>query len=381
MCTCLVVASALLLANYNEASVHPNASNSRQVASGVGLTIDPDIQRLAQNSASAALQNTAAKRGTALVLEANTGQVRAMVNVVNSDPTVCPPITRSCNPVSQNTALAAWEPGSVIKPLLLAAALNSGTLQPDSHYFDPQYVRIKDRVYTNAVSYPAQTISLQDILSKSLNTGAVYGLKSLGNGTVNQQARQSWYDYLTKRYRFGRPTGIELPGEASGTVRPPSGGRNIETQYAGMAFGVGLTVTPLQLAAAYAALVNGGTYYQPHLHSGPSKILAHQVVSTQVSDTMVHMLQLTLQANNHTAVRSGYLLGAKSGTAPVPGADGAYKIGVDNGTYVGFIGKTTPQYIVLVRLDEPQTNDFASVAARQAWTNLTNQLIDNNKIK
>jgi cell division protein FtsI/penicillin-binding protein 2 len=269
-----------------------------------------------------------------------------------------------------------------MKPLLMAAALNEGTVTQQTKYYDQGYVQIKGRVFTNAINYPPQTRSVQDILSYSLNTGGVYLLKSLGDGSINKQAQDTWYNYLTNHYNFGHETGIELPDESSGEVRPPSGGRFIETQYAGSAFGVGLTVTPLQLTCAYAAIVNGGTYYKPHVRNKSDKpeISIQNVVSARTSNEIREMLEKALSVNNPTALRNGYVLGGKSGTAPVASEGGVYKIGSDNGAYIGFVGKDRPKYIVLVKLDEPHTTNFASAEAKKVWATITNSFIDKNLI-
>lgn len=372
LCFVLVV-MAIILASWNFTNSHQPMPPIKTQA------IDAVMQKTVRDNLYKTLLSTSSKRATALVLDANTGALKAMVNLVNPDSSICQK-SDSCDP-AQNIAVAPWEPGSALKPLLIAAALSQKAISVNDTYYDSGYARVKDRGFTNAEFFEPQTMTIQDVLTKSLNTGAIHVLKSLGDGTINQQARSTWYDYLTQRYNFGDSTRSGIPGEAAGEVRLPSGGRHIETQYASMAFGVGLTVTPLQLAAAYAAIVNGGTYYQPHVSiTLKPKVLHSHVVSPAVSQTMIKMLEQTLKVNEPAAQRSGYMVGAKTGTAPLSGPDGAYKTNVDSGVYVGFIGKTKPQYILLVRLDEPHVNDFASSVARSSWAAISNQLIDQGEI-
>ena len=359
--------------------VYGECGSAPPLPARVHLTIDPAEQQLAESSLRQGLAGSSAKRGSVILLDANSGAIKAMA-AINTG-AACAKDSRGPD---LHSALGPWEPGSVMKPLLIGVALDTGTISADSSYFDPGAVRIKDRIYTNADNYPPGIMTIQDILTKSLNTGAIHVLKTLGHGSINSQARQAWYGYLTGHYRFGRPTGVELAGEQPGSIRPPDGGRQLETQYAAMSFGVGLTVTPLQLAAAYAALVNGGTYYQPHLIApaagGRPKIVARQVVKQTTSRTIVTMLTDSLLFNDPAAWHDGYMAGAKSGTASAVGEDQAYKVNANNGTYVGFLGKDKPDYILLVRLDEPNTTGLASGVARVTWTDIANQLIARNDV-
>lgn len=392
---CIVINSNLMLPYQSRREPTPDyighfLNNPLLQRELTGLTINEGMQDIAQKALRDGIISTSSKRGLAIVIDANSGAIRAMTSLNNPNPSICP-MDNECGAPDQNIAVSAWEPGSVMKPLLMAAALNEGIVTPQSQYYDQGYAHIKERIYINAHNYPPQTMTMQDILSKSLNTGAVYLLKSLGAGSINEKARATWYDYLINHYRFGQKTGVEIPDEAKGEVRPPSGGRFIETQYAGSAFGVGLTLTPLQLTYAYAAIVNGGTYYQPYImqpKDQTSNVLARaptivkkNVVSEQVSLDMRRMLEAALAINNAPALRSGYGLGGKSGTAPVPEEDEAYKINGDAGTYMGFLGKDKPEYIVLVRLDEPHTTNLTSKEAGVVWAEISNRLIDNNYIQ
>ncbi len=344
------------------------------------LTIDNALQSTVKSNLKGAMLLTASKSSTAIMVEANTGAIKVMTSLANPNPAICNKADL-CSLPMQNGAITAWEPGSVMKPLLLAAAFDRGSLKPGSSYYESGVAKVQDRSYMNAEDFPSGMTTMQDILTKSLNTGAVHVLKSLGGGEVNIKARQVWYDYLTEHYQFGKTTGLPLFNESSGEVRRPVGGRNLPTQYAGSAFGVGITVTPIQLVAAYGALVNGGTYYRPYLAPGSQVIGGQKVISKQVSEIMTEMLHQTLVVNQPKALRTGYVLGAKSGTAPLPGQDGAYKPFTDSGTYIGYIGKIKPEYIMLIRLDEPHTDGFASAPARELWSSISNQLIAQGKIK
>jgi cell division protein FtsI/penicillin-binding protein 2 len=292
---------------------------------------------------------------------------------------------------TNNTVTGAWEPGSVMKPLIMGAAFTEGTANPDTSFYDPGFVTVDNRTIKNSINWGAQTVSLHDVINRSLNTGAVFVLKTLGGGEINSKARQTWFNYLTDHYYFSKNTGVEQSGEAPGVVSGPNEGDGLDIRYANMSFGQGLTVTPLQLAAAYSALVNGGTYYKPTLVASQDvngkivqfkpTVIKQGVVSEKASEQVRGLLSDSLAMNNKIALRAGYTLGAKSGTAQEADSDGNYRADAYNGAYAGFIGGDKPQYVMVVRLDEPKTAGFASGEAAKVWAEISNKIIDNFALK
>lgn len=374
----------------------PLAVNSdnilKQAESGkdTTLTIDIGMQRIAEEALKNGIDRTKSVRGTVVILEANTGAVKAMANYPTYDPSQYGDV-KDISVFTNNAVSGGWEPGSVMKPLLLAATFTEGTASPDSTYFDKGSVTIDDRTITNSINWGAQNMTFRDIINKSLNTGAVHALTTLGGGEVNEKARLLWHDYLTNKYQFGSKTGVEQSGESSGIVGSPSEGDGLNVRYANMAFGQGMTVTPIQLAAAYASILNDGTYYKPSLLMKTTsdgkepiftpQVIRRQVVSKTASAEIRDMLQKSLEINNRSAMRDGYRLGAKSGTAQVADSNGNYRSDAYNGAYAGFIGGDMPQYIMVVRLDEPKTPGFASTEASKTWAEISNKIIDNFALK
>lgn len=355
------------------------------------LTIDIGMQKMVGDILKAGIERTNSVRGSAIIMEVNNGAVKAMANFPVYEPGNYTQITDQS--IFKNTAISMpWEPGSVMKPLVVSAALTEGAATPETSYYDPGYVKIADRTITNSTPWAPQVTTVRDIINNSLNTGAVFVEKTLGGGSINDQARQIWYDYLVNHYNFNNKTGIEQAGEATGFVNGPFEGYGLEVRYANMAFGQGVTVTPIQLASAYASIINGGTYYRPTLVSDRDddgnvivpdpKVLKENVVSATASSQIVDMLKTSLEINNKPAVRAGYVLGAKSGTAQVADGSGNYREDAYNGAYIGYIGGADgPKYIMLVRLDEPKTSGFASTQAYIVWDEISNKLIDSFAIR
>lgn len=362
-----------------------NIAKQAEPGDDVTLTVDLGMQHLMEDKLKEGVETTKAASGSGVILDVSDGSIKAMANYPTYDPNAYDKVTNQ-RLYENKTVTDAWEPGSIMKPLLIAAAFNENKITPEFSYYDQTYVQIQDRKITNALNYGAQTMTVFNILQKSLNTGAVTVLKQFGGGEITLQARQLWYKYLTEQYGFGKITGIEQSGESPGYVAKPDEGYAQDVRYANMAFGQGLTVTPLQIAAAYIPLVNGGTYFKPHLVStidknGTSQPYADnkgmRVLSPTSADEIKVLLQKTLEANNRAAVRDGYVLGAKSGSAQVAGDNGAYSATITDGVYVGYLGGDAAKYVLLIRLDDPKTDQFASTSAARVWAWVSNGLIDN----
>lgn len=356
----------------------------------INLTIDIGMQKTVEDALKNGIDRTKSVRGSAVIIEANTGAIKAMANYPTYDPSQYDKIKDQSVFINATVSMP-WEPGSVMKPLLFGAAFTENTANPETTYYDPGFVQVDDIRITNSLNWGAQNMTLHDVINKSLNTGAVFVLKTLGGGDINEKARTTWHNYLSNNYMFGKKTGIEQSGEVQGYLSGPNEGYGLSVRYANMAFGQGMTLTPLQLAAAYSALLNGGTYYKPTLLNHADNdgniinfkptIIQKGVVSTTASSQIRDLLQKSLEINNRAAVRAGYVLGAKSGTAQIADSMGNYRTDAYNGAYVGFLGGDSPEYIIMVRLDEPKTPGFASTEAAKTWAEISNKLIDNYAVK
>lgn len=353
----------------------------------ITLTIDLGMQKMAEDSLKSAVDSTKAIKGNVIIMEAHTGAIKVMANYPSYDPSTfdkIDDISVFINPAVSYT----WEPGSVMKPLLVSAAFTEGTLQPDSTYYDAGYVQVDDRKITNAFNYGAQTMTVRDIINKSLNTGAVYVLQSMGGGSINTQARNTWHKYLTEHYRLDHLTGIEQSGEVTGYISNPTDGDGLTVRYANMAFGQGISITPIQLVAAFGAIMNGGTYYQPTLIASTTetegkqqlkepKVVATNIISAAASADIIAMTKNALEINYPSIIKDGYDLGGKSGTAQVADGQGGYKKDLYIGTYIGYIGSGGQvKYIMMIRLDEPKTASLASYEAAKVWGKLAGDFID-----
>jgi cell division protein FtsI/penicillin-binding protein 2 len=223
----------------------------------------------------------------------------------------------------------------------------------------------------------------------SLNTGASQMLKYMGGGDFTKAGREKWHDYLVNHYRFGQKTGIEQGYEEGGIVPDPNEGFGLNIRYANTTFGQGTSQTPIQMAAAFSALVNGGTYYQPTLvHSikqadGSLKphqptVLARDVLSPSDSQQVTGYMQTLVERFYSAAARPGYRVGGKTGTAQIADPNGGYYADRFNGSFVGFIGGDKIEYVVYVRVDDPKVQGYAGLKAAGPIFVTTAQMLLNN---
>lgn len=355
------------------------------------LTLDVSMQRQSEQILRDGLKNAKSESGSIIIMEARTGAIKAMATFPTYDPAKYTDVKDPA--LFTNSAVSTpLEPGSTMKVLTAAAAIDSGAVGVEQTYFDPSFYQVDDAVVRNIEEDGgAATRSVSDILQLSLNTGATWLLMQMGGGELNEQGRVRWHEYLTNHYGFGQPTGVEqgFGAEAEGVVPSPTEGYGLNITYANTAFGQGMTVTPIQMAAAITSVVNGGTYYRPHLVGGAMngdapptlstpEVLNDAVVTDSTSAAIVRFMNNVVNKNNPGAARVGYQVGGKTGTAEFAKPEGGYYDDRFNGTYVGYVGGDSPDYVIMVRVDDPKIGGYAgSKAAGPIFASVANMLMDN----
>jgi cell division protein FtsI/penicillin-binding protein 2 len=350
-----------LVANSDNVSKDPVAGKD------VTLTVDIGMQRKVQQLLKEHLPTVNSTSGSVIVLDPDSGAIKAMANYPSYNPSKYFYVKDPS--LFTNPAVSSpLEVGSIMKTLTIATALDAGAIKPTQTFYDPARFTVDGHTITDVEEDGgAQTRSIQDILSYSLNSGATWVMMQLGGGEINKKARHTDYDYLTNHYFFGQKTGVEQGYEAPGVVPDPDNGYGLNIKYANMAFGQGFTVTPLQMAAAFTSTINGGTYYKPHLIDNGKDpdfwVKKRGVVKPKVSAVLRKMHETSVNSHYFSLKRAGYNIGGKTGTAQIPGADGTYRTDVFNGTFIGFVGGDKPDYVIMVRINEPHVDYFAGAAA------------------
>ena len=378
-----------LAANKDNVSVEPKAGDS------VVLSIDVGMQQQLETILRQRSEAVKTPLASALIMDIHTGAIKAMANYPTYNPSDLSEITDTS--VLNNAAVShPIEVGSIMKALTVAAALDDGVVSKNTSYYDPSYFMVDGfRIKNVEEDGGAGQKNLYDLLNLSLNTGATWLLMQMGGGEINQQARDTWHMYLTDRYMFGKATGIEQGYEAAGYVpSPEDNGAGINLTYANTAFGQAMTATPLQMAAALSAVLNGGTYYKPHLvaatiHADGTKTVTKpqavkkNAVKPSVAPALESMLVYSVE---HHTFRPGfdqdrYTVGGKTGTAQLALPDGGYSEDDFNGTYLGFVGGDQPEYVICVFTIKPKVNYYAGTAAAMPiFGDLAHMLINNSYV-
>ncbi len=336
------------------------------------LTIDRSVQQLVENELVAALHEHRAEGGTIIVMDPRTGAILAMASAPCYDPNefydVAEPLL--LNPAVSNQ----FEPGSVMKLITMASALDSGTVVPDSTYYDAGVLEVGGHRTVNWDRSAPGTTDMTTLLARSLNVGAATLSTSMGAEPFN--------DYL-RQFGFGSPTGIDLMSEAAGTMPLPGDESWTESLLAAYSYGQGIAVTPLQMITALSALANEGEIMQPYLvqevHSENGDFVhtptvMSKPIGAQAAQDVTNMAVTAVAREVSEAQIQGYTVAGKTGTAQIA-ENGVYLEHDVIGTFVGWLPADAPEVIVYVKLNRPQINPWGSMTAAPTFANLTDDLV------
>ncbi len=304
-------------------------------------SIDLRIQYLAYRELKAAVQRYQAASGSAVVIDVATGEVLADVNQPTFNPNDRGPFSPA---MFRNRAITdILEPGSTFKPLIIAAALESGRFNASSRVdTNPGFVQVGNRTFNDKHNYGV--VDLATLLAKSSNVGAVM---------VSMKLDKEMLWNTLSRFGAGRLTSSGYPGESAGMLPPFQGWRPISQ--ATMAFGYGLSMTPLQLAQAYAALAGEGLYRPVSLVRVEKPPIARRVVSPETARSVVNMLRqvVTVEGTGLKAAVNGYQVAGKTGTARKVAA-GGYSDDRHTAVFAGIVPASAPRLAIVVVVDEPK---------------------------
>lgn len=357
----------------------------------VVLSIDRNVQSKVEEVIKQHAKDLGAGVVSAVVMDPNSGKVMAMANTPDYNPGEYYKVQDAA--LFNNDVISKpFEPGSTIKTLTMATALDKNVAKATDTYYNTDKIQIYDYVISNATLGHTGTITFQTAMDWSLNTGFVTIGMRLGNGTsVNETARNTMYEYFHNRFRLGQTTGIQLASEAPGRIVAPTEADGNAVRYSNMTFGQGMDATLLQVATAFSAAVNGGSYYKPTIVAGEMKDGSYveaakpaaesQVVSASASSQLRDMLQSARSSSSFSrADKKGYSIGGKTGTAQVP-APGGYSNTETIASYVGYGGKDIPQYVIMISV---YGKDKVFQGARDAspiFTDISNWMLDYLKIQ
>jgi cell division protein FtsI (penicillin-binding protein 3) len=335
--------------------------------SSVELTIDAAIQDAAERELAAGVASAKAAAGAAVVLDPATGQILALANY----PTFSPnkpggaKDKRWRQRIRNRAITDPYEPGSTFKAMLAAAAIETGVIRPQDMIFC-ENGRFPFGRWTINDSHPHGWLSFAEVVQYSSN---------IGTSKVAEKVGRDRYAGFLRDFGFGRRTGMELPGESPGIVRPVDRWARIDL--ATHSFGQGIAVTPVQMAAAFGAIANGGVLMRPYVVSrvvGPGgrelqrrdPVEVRRVVSGKTALTVTTLLRRVVEEKGGTGTRAkldDFPVAGKTGTAqkvdPTTGGYSSKRIA----SFAGFVPADAPRAVIVVVIDEPRTNSYGGVVA------------------
>ncbi len=343
------------------------------------LTIDKTAQLKVEAVLKEAVEKHSADSGSVVVMDPKTGAIIAMATYPTFDLNNYSKVENPEIYLNQVT-VGAYEPGSIFKPLTMAAAINEGQITPTTTFTDTGEVKVDQYTIKNSdsKSYGLQTMT--QVLEQSLNTGTIFAKDSIGNA--------KFLEYV-ERFGFGKKTGFEVV-ESAGNLANLKG--NIKVNYHTASFGQGISVTPLQMVQAFSAIANEGKMRAPYVVSkiirasgeleeiGP--VEAQSVISSKTASEVAAMMVNVVENGHGTkAAVPGYYIAGKTGTAQVPRKDGrGYEENNNIGSFIGFGPVEDPKFVMLVRINHPRTVKFAESTAAPAFGEIARFLVQHYNI-
>ncbi len=341
----------------------------------VRLTIDRYIQRLVENELDNQMREHRASGGTIIVMDPKTGAILAMASRPSFKLSQLS-LDGAALDVYRNRAVTdLYEPGSVMKTVTMATAIDLGLVNPNTTYFDAGVVVKGGYTFKNWDFSTNGTQTMTQVLQKSINTGAIWLSDQIGPDRL--------YDSI-KRFGFGESSHSGLGGEAAGIIRTNKDAGWYSADLATNSYGQGIAATPLQVITAIASIVNGGNLMRPYIvqevdsASGTrvyEPVVVRRTVSPETSKTMVSMLnQVVDGVPFHRAQVKGYHVGGKTGTTLVSIPTG-YALDSTLATFVGFAPIEDPAFIMLVKIDTPQDDPLGGIVAAPVFGRLAPSIL------
>ncbi len=322
--------------------------------SEVQLTIDRFIQSIAERELEVALERYKASGGSILVMDPRTGAILAMTSASTNEMSTSDIQKNLPNYIKNRTITDLYEPGSVLKTLTTATAIDLNLVDINTTYDDTGSVNVDGTIIRNWDFQSHGKVTVREYLQKSLNTGAVWLATEIG--------KNSFYTYF-KNFGLGNSTHLGLSGEASGLMRTPSENDWYYVDLAANSYGQGLSATPLQVLTAINSFANGGKLMRPYIVSRiiseneireHQPVLVKQVVTEKTAKTMAQLMRDVVHGTTYHGARlKEHTVAGKTGTTIVSSESG-YDFNTTIASFAGFVPYESPAVSILVKIDTPE---------------------------
>lgn len=340
------------------------------------LTLDRTLEYEVCERLRNAIKTYEAQSGSLIIMDPITGAIKVMCSIPDFDPNEYNKV-EDISIYNNLSIFEPYEPGSVFKPITMAAALDTGAVKPDDYFYDSGSADGNcTKPIQNADNRSYKDQNMSGILEHSINTGVVHVVKKLG--------KETFRSYVEK-FGFGTKTGIELDTESGGTIAGlyANKGDAVDCYTATASFGQGITVTPLQMVTAFSAIANGGKLMKPYIvkrieyangkveETRPIEV--RQVVDKHTADTVAAMMVRVVDfSEGKRGQVPGYYIAGKTGTAQIAGP-GGYSTET-NHSFIGFGPVDNPRFVTLIRLEKPQRS-YANITAAPLFADITSYLM------
>lgn len=334
----------------------------KQAENGVDLllTVDRNLQYKACERLREGYEKYKAKSAALILMDPKTGAILSMCSLPDFDPNNYSDV-KDVSVYNNTSIFSPYEPGSVFKPIIMAAALDLGLVSPFTTFTDTGERIINGHKIHNALNKTYGLATMTNVLESSINTGMIW---------VEEKIGQNRFLEYVEKFGFGKQTGIGLDTETAGDISSLS--KSAEIYDAVGSFGQGLTATPLQLVTAYAALANGGRMPKPYIVAEVRHANGQiektdpqtEVVISPNADKLITAMLISVVERGHsqTAKMKNYYVAAKTGTAQIA-SRGEYSADDTNHTFVGYFPASDPKFVLFVKYEAPKANWAESTAA------------------
>ena len=360
--------------------IAPRLLEPAQNGTDLVLTIDRTLQYKACERLRQGMVEYKAESAALIIMDPFTGAVLVMCSLPDFDPNNYNQVD-SIDVFNNRTVFMPYEPGSIFKPIGMAAALNESVVAPTTPYTDTgRRDGVCQGPIQNAGNRVHGAMDMTTVIVKSINTAMVYVVDHLG--------KDKFVKYV-KRFGFGVETGIDVDTEVSGTIDSLAlnKGNKLDCYSATASFGQGVTVTPLQMATAFSAIANGGNLMRPYLVKEKRFADGHveitkpktefSVLSRRGASQIANMLVMAVDTGYAGRARvAGYRVAGKSGTAEIADSNGRGYTQTYNHSFIGFAPAENPKYVMIVKYEKPTTHPYAESTSAQIFGELSKYLME-----